>query len=334
MSRINIRRLESPRFDAGNVVPYQVRSGFVLYALQFTLTGAITATAANNTRPATRRGDEWGLIRRLQLKVNEEERVNLSGDELWWLNRHWFNKTPQVSNQLSNTAVANPAFNSTLILPFFMPRSFRPQDTLLDTSRFESVQLDITWGSHLDINNLATGFTTAPVLRVQAIEDTGRRGGDFWSRYLLRRETDPPGANANWAHDLAVDRTYRRLWINTRNASAVDVGTIINSMKVYSGGINFFEAPFADARETFDLLHGAPDNFVRGNATNPGIYEPLRQNDFNAIDGWATIDFALDGQLTSAPDTYGFSKFTLEADVAAAGKIITIEETVKVPRAA
>jgi hypothetical protein len=350
MGRQQIRQLETPVLSSSDVKPYQVKSGYVLVALAITISGQLTCTSGNNTIANLKRGDEWGWLKRLTLKANEDLRVNVTGDELWWLNRHWTGRTPKLSVQLGNGS-ANPTFKSTLLLPFAMPRSQRPQDTYLDTSRYQNVEMEFTTGTFTDISNGATAFTVNPSVTVVAVEDTGRRGDQFWNRYLLRRESDISAANSDFRHLLGVDKTYRRLFVNTRDSSGNDSASIANRLKLFSGALNFTDGPAYDLRETFDLFHATPDffdpstgatvsgqtvtgsNVSTGTITiNSGDYATIRQNTINAIGGWTTLDFALDGGLSSGIDTYGFTDFSLGVDAAAAGKIVTIEETVAVPR--
>jgi hypothetical protein len=335
MGQVRTRQLQNIPFDANNLTQYKIESGKVCYYLRFTLSGAITCTDVNNTSANARRGDEWGLLKRLQLKLDDEV-VNIAGDELWWLNRHWFSKNPAVSTVLgAGAGNANPAFSSTLILPFFMPRSFRPEDTLVHFGRTERPEITATWGTWTDVNASATGFTTAPTLRVQICEDEDRMEGvKFWKRYLLRREFDPTGANADFYAAMGVNRTYRRILVNSRNNAvpAADAGNIINRFKLYSGSVTYHESPWIDDREGTDLMGASPDNFVRA-ATAAGSYERIRQNALNSIDGWNMLDFSPAGKLSQCPDTYGLSQFGFNFDVSAAGKIVTIEESVEVPRA-
>lgn len=336
MGQIYQRKLSTVQTTLNGVSTYRIDASGVIYGIALTLAGQLLVAAADNTAANTRRGDEWGIIKNIRLFAGSELRVDLSGDELWWLNRQWFGQSPRLSTQLGDTTVTNAAFGSTLVLPFFTPGAVRPHDTLLNPANYDQIRLEVTWGDAKDINaNATNGFAgvTQPSLNLHIAEDSERvaDGKVYVPRYILRREIDASGANSALDMQLSTDRTFFRLHLNTRDTStpALDDGGVLNSLKLISGAREYYSSDYSTARDMYNLIGEVPTGLVLTDTAD--VYRSVRVNTANKTDGWASLGLAYDGSYLSGIATYGLSTFKATLNVAKAGKIVAIEESAIFP---
>ena len=321
--QIRNRNQKTVAYSAGNKVSEDLSRGMVYRELQLTLAGQLTATTANNVYANILRGDEWALVKKIEIIANGTQTIkSLSGASLRWLNFFWFGSSPQIS-PLLGAGGANPTFESTMILPFWMPRSVRPIDTCLDSRILSDLKVEITWGSHTDIAAAATGFTTAPTLRVDSLEAFGI-DGQFAMWRLWEIEKTITATTANYQVQLPVGGMFRGFHMIATDAG-VEQGDILNNMKWKSGTTVFADVKDNVLRATAAARYGLPrehngvayhDNFIGNNNDYEGNYH---------------YDHVTDGMLTEAIDTAGFSEHELELDVTVGGgttKLIIIPSQV------
>jgi len=296
------------------IVPYSINNkeskdlsrGMVYRELYLNLSGAITALAGANVYADILPGDEWACVKRLEIVANGTDVLrSLSGNALRWLNLFQFGAFPQVS-PLLGAGGANPAFDSTIVLPFWMPNSVHPIDTALDSRELSALTIEITWGSFVDILAAASAWTTEPTLDVYSLESFNVKGPFNQSRIFPIEETIT-ASNTQHKVRLPVNNMYRGLLINTTDAG-VDDGDIINNIKIISGSTVFRDY----SEEVLDALkfRAGLDRGFSGTA-----YDDYAIGDGNSIDGWYWLDFVTDGYLTEAIDTLGFSEFEIELDL-------------------
>lgn len=317
VQKVRHRKQTTVAYQSNQTVSEKLERGFIVRELYLRLNGAPTLTAPNNTAANTKKGDEWAIIKELRLVANGTDVIKvLSGNELWWLNYHLFRKAPKVTAALGDGATANPAFDSTLILPFSMPDSKFPFDTVLDTARFSTLTLEVQWGSYTDINATATGWTTLPTLEVYGYESFGITVNP--SQWRVYKQThDVPASNTKMKIDLTTGVMYKGFLLNMDHAGADDK-TLLNNVKVISGTTVFFDMPGEMIRELHDLKNGCVRSFS-GTA-----YDDLRIGNNNDRGAWYYVDLAKDGLMTEIIDTLGLSSFYLELDVLKAAGVTTL----------
>jgi hypothetical protein len=279
------------------------------------LTGAPTLTAVNNTQAKTLIGDEWGVVRRIQLIANNTDVLkSLTGNQLWWLNYFLYGTPPPVTPAIGDEATANAPFESTLILPCWLPRSVRPFDTALDARELSDLKLEIQWGNYDDINGDASAWTTEPQINVYSLESF-LASGPFSQYRAYSMEDAITATNPQFEILLPVGPMYRSFLINTTDAGK-DSALILNNLKVISGSTVYADLD-AELLHQMTRLRGST---VRFWSDSDDAYDPLRRGStYNDIDGWYYLDLVTDGFNTEAIDTLGFSEFKLELDVTIGG---------------
>lgn len=305
--QVRQRKQTTVEFSANNKKNEKLSRGMVYRELYLLLSGAATVLAANNTQANTAKGDEWGVVKRIDIVANGTDVIkSISGDALWELNYYQIG-VPRVSSLLGDGATANPTFSSLLVLPFWSPKSIRPIDTALDSRELSDLTIEVTWGTYTDINSAATGFTTEPKLEVYSLESFGVVGPFSQSRTFEIQKV-VTSSQTQFQIDLPIGGMYRAFLINTTDAG-VDDGDIINNIKLVSGTTYFFDLKEEVLQDIFPLRNALARNF------NGQGYSDHRISTSNSRDGWYYIDLVTDGMQSEALDTLGLSEIKLELDV-------------------
>jgi len=300
------------QFSVNNKISEDLSRGMVMRELHLHLTGAATTTAGNNTAANTQRGDEWGVVKRIDIIANGTDTIkSITGTQLRWYNLMVYHVNPKVSVALGDGATANPAFASTLILPFWSPNSISPIDTALDTRQLSSLKAEVTWGTFTDVNSAATAWTTEPSLRIDALESFGVAGPFAQSRMFQIQKTIT-ASSTNFQVQLPVGPMYRGFLINFTDAGADD-GDVLNNFQWKSGTTVFADISEAILEDVHALRHGIQRGF------SGAAYDDYMIGDDNSQDGWYMYDHVTDGYQTEALDTLGFSEHELELDVTVGG---------------
>jgi hypothetical protein len=309
--QVRRRKQASIPFQINSMVSRPLARGMIYREIYLKLIGAPTLAGANNTQATTLIGDEWGVVKRIDLVANNTDVIrSFSGNQLWWINYFLYGVPAQVTPAVGDGATANVPFVSSLIIPCWMPRSLRPMDTALDARELSDLKIDITWGTFTDINASASAWTVEPYIEVHSLESF-LASGPFsqWRVYAMEKEIT--ATNAQFQVILPVGPMYRGFILNTTDAGK-DVGTILNNFKVVSGTTVYANIPEA-------LLHEIDPrraSIIRTWDDGGGVYDPMRRGStYNSIAGWYFYDHVTDGYLTEAIDTIGFSEFQLELDV-------------------
>jgi len=286
--------------------------GYVYRELYLRLTGAPTLLAANNTLANTQRGDEWGVVKRIEIIANGTDVLrSIDGNALRWMNLLWYGVQPKQTFTLGDGAAVNPAFDSTLILPFWLPRSAHPLDTALDSSELSSLEIAITWGTFTDINSAATAWTTLPSMDVISLESFGMTGPFSQLRQWVIQK-DISATSPRFIIDLPTGNMFRGFLLNTTEPANIDDAAVLNNFKLIAG-----TTVFADMAEQplFDVEQ-ARNSIVRmfaGGAA--GGYTADQRSANSNREAWYLYDHVTDGRLAEAIDTLGFSEFKMELDV-------------------
>lgn len=311
--QVRVAEQNAVQFTANGRRFEELRRGVIYRELALRLNGTLTVAAANNTAANTLAGDEWAVVDRINIKANNNDVLKtVRGRHLRWLQYYLYGTFPlKTIGQIGDGATLNPAFDSTLILPFWQPRSRHPFDTVLDASVLANLRIEIDWLDHLAINALATGFADPPTLTPVSMESFGVRG-PFSAWRLFDITETPSGANAQFQVRLPLGPRYRGFFIEQ------STNTLINRVRLKSGHVTYFDLPWAylntslfDQRRATHVQQALTAN-ARWRASTAANDAHIR---------YAFIDLVHDGLLTESIDTLGFSEFILEFDVSGAGTL-------------
>lgn len=280
--------------------------GMIYREVYLTLAGTLTVTAGNNTAAKTKRGDEWAVVKKVEIIANNTDVIkSIDGPALYMLNYFLYGTWPQVTALLGDGATANPAFKSTLILPFWMPRSIRPLDTALDSRRLSDLKVKITWGTHTDINGDASGFTVAPSVTVDSLESFNLPVDSEFSQWrIFKQEVTNTATNAAFQIKQDVGKMFRGFMINTTRDGA-DVSDILNKF-TWQSGTTIFAQRNANVMQQVHRIR---------NTLEYSTASPQKGTTFNKLGGWYFYDHVTDGMNTECIDTLGLSEHELELDV-------------------
>lgn len=282
-----------------------------------------TLTAGNNTLANTAKGDEWGVIKRIRIVANSSDvLLDLSGDQLWFVNRQAYGVRPIVSSNLGNATTANPSINSTLIIPLWATRAGKPMDSVFDSGGLTDFRCEITWGTFTDINSAATAWTNAPIVTVSSHENELTPA--FYPslvRRTIAQQQIVSGSSTNFRFPLDVGPLYRGFLINvTTNASpAVDTPEIISNVRLVSGSTIFVDLDDDTLQQVGMIRQGNQMNQMQSNAAPAVGYNPNVRINLSANElAWYDLDLVTDGYLSECINTTRFNEFYLEFAVASA----------------
>lgn len=339
--QVRRRRQKIIQYEENSIVPENLGRGMVYRELYLKLHGSFTPTAAvDHTPDHIMCGDEWGVVKRIQLIANNTDVIkSFSGNELWWLNYFMYGVPPHITPELGDaSAAAAIPFTSCLILPLWMPRSLRPMDTALDARELSDLKLEITWGDLQDILEIDAGaanaWTVEPTIEIHSLESYNVSGPfSQWRVYKIQKTIT--GVEPQFQVILPVGPMYRGFLINTTQYDAllpgpgqVDAPGVMSNFKILSGSTVFADVPTAILDQIDSWQRSSIINPFDSNAALPAVPAVAATTDYdhmksgivsNNRGAWYFYDHVTDGFLTEAIDTLGFSEFSLELNVTNAG---------------
>lgn len=123
-------------------------------------------------------------------------------------------------------AVAAGTYRMDLPLWFIDPLAKRPEDTILDTARYRSVQLDIQMGTVADLLGVVGDSAASYTLDCYVVRQRGRLPEKGRPIVLLERGIVQPTNPANQTYfdlERASDLAYKRLMLFTTNSASAGV---------------------------------------------------------------------------------------------------------------
>lgn len=307
----------------------QLNKSLLYRELMLRLTGQITCAGASNTVANTKQGDEWNVISKIEIIANGADVLfSMSGQQLAKYNRIGLGNNKRVVVALGDGATVNPAFDTTLILPFWSWRGARPFDTALDSSAFSDFRLEVTFGTFTDVNSAASAFTVNPSIEVGSHESAmpaAADGGPVALRRTIVQQLAVPGVSAALRFPLDVGPRYSSFIINTKDAAGtpVDSTGIISNVKLQSGSTVFVDISEAMLRQWGQLRH---DIAFGQEKDSTGILRSVSYDVSSSAnqDAWYFLNLCTDGLFTESIDTSQFNEFYMEFVTLAAGTIFVI----------
>lgn len=162
-----LRHMNTLDFGSNQRRTIELERNESLIGLCLNLRGQLTLTAGNNTRALTERGDEWGVVRRLEVIANNHTRLfSVPGWMLPWIEAYDLGNGPNLSLNIGD-AGATPTFDSSVFCYFSPPRM--NLQTPLDTKALDSFRVEVDWGSYLNVNATSTAFEAEPIMDIYGL---------------------------------------------------------------------------------------------------------------------------------------------------------------------
>lgn len=163
------------------------------------------------------------IVKNVMLKTDRGEIIcNLPGRALYKIAIY---QTGQVPN-ITTLAAANGTYRVTLPINFSDKALNRPCDTILDTARYQSVSLQITYGTVADLFSTVGTSTNVATLDIEVERTLGRLPQQgmpiFHINYDFRQPVD---ANVNTIIDLerSADMSVKRLYVHSGTSGSAGV---------------------------------------------------------------------------------------------------------------
>lgn len=315
----------------------QLNKSLAYRELYVRLTAQPTLSAANNTVALTAKGDEWGVIKRIRILANSSDvLIDISGDQLWWLNRQYFGNNPRPVVGMGDATTANPSIDSTLVIPLWATRAGKPMDSVFDSGGLTDLRTEVTWGTFTDINANASAWTQQPQLTISSHEN--ELTAAFYPPLIKRQVAQQliaAGTSTNFRFNLDVGPLYRGFLINfaTNATPAVDTPALFSNVRLISGSTIFVDLDEATLQSAMTLRSDTPFGVEFTSAGVP-YQTNLRVNASANPKAWYNLDLVTDGYLSEAINTARFNEFYLEFNIASACQVNVISQQFLVnPRA-
>lgn len=322
---VNRKQISHAWPGANQVSIQQLNKSLAYRDITIRLAGQSTLLAANNTVANTLKGDEWAIIKRVRILANSSDILfDITGDQLWWLNRYWFGNKPLITVGFGDGVTANPAFNSVLVLPFWALRCGKPMDSVFDSGGLTDFRMEITWGTFTDINAAATAWTAAPTLTVSSQENELTPA--FYPPLVKRQISQQllvAGPSTNFRFNLDVGPLFRGMLINACNSGAPfpDTPGLITNIRLVSGSTIFVDLDEVTLNQMGILKASIPFAIEKVVTTGLGFYPSPRISASSDERAWYNLDLVTDGYLSECINTARFNEFYLEFAVSGACQI-------------
>lgn len=242
---------------------------------------------------ALKTGGFWNLVKKLNIIADGSDYFkSIPGIKIPLNTLIADGKLPPKSETVTPNQTALSGYNTGFVY-FAIPRSLRPHDTILKGNNFNSLDLEITWGTSAD---LGTGFTVEDA----EIEIIGSEVLDYKDVAGFYKESteiiDIESDNDNKIVKLNVDKQYRSIKLLAL-ADGVGNDSILKNIQVKHDSFVFKNI---DAT----MLKLQNENFYGLQSTIAGLY---------------VIEFCPRGYLTDRVIANGFANFHLDLNVVKQG---------------
>jgi len=319
-------------FAAGTTMTMDLARGNLQKGLVLRLQGTFTTTsaiAAAGIRP----GDEWGLIKRVEVEVNGDVVRSIPGECLRPMQRELGFGKPRLSPAWLPTATNTViAFDSSVVIPYILLGMANPFDTLLDTRTMTSYRLRITWGQITDVvvSTNVTANTVNPTLETYCLEiqpDPSAKPVSYSRLAMKYTEFRTVPISSGYKLGLERDRLYVGLLIGCRDSSNNDLVGAIKNLRLTAGNAIFRDLPWAVARD-LARYEGEIDQTTLADGTMLRVDASTN----TSSDAWCFLDLTAEGLYQEALDTRGWSEFWLNLETTAAiDKLIVVPIFLELP---
>jgi hypothetical protein len=252
------------------------------------------------------------LIRKIFFKTDRGELIcNEGARALFYLATYRFGTRPQIGTLAAATAVYD------VYIPLFFADMYmvRPEDTILDTSRYKSLDLEIQLGTVADLYSAPGTASITAICDVDVERTYGALPEKAKPHFFIAYDHRPPqdaSVNPNIELEKSVDLSFKRLLLFTGDTGSAGVPWSGNANDTYPQKTNIQD------QERFiekDRVH----------KTVQAINKTVALLETNMA-GVEVYDFVMDKSITSALSSGDKSslQLALTQSGAAAGAIITL----------
>lgn len=288
MSRVFSRRIGSIPFELNGIKTPDslLPRDDVIRAYPCRLSGDVTIATAVSVPDVDA---PWSLIKQVDIIVGGVTVRVMDGPAIARMNHFYFGAEP---TKLVPTAIGTFAFTGDFYIPFALPRSIRPIDTVLDPRGTSSIEFRVRWGALADYGTNVTAIANAS-LEIFTEEVKGFNGGLPGRFRILFTERDITAVNPAFNIDLNSGIIYRGFLFRQTNAG-VPVDSIVNNVKIFAGSEIFLDLKAYKLREVAKREFGLETHPI----------------------GYLMYEFPRDGFMTQSLDSRGIENLKLELDVA------------------
>jgi hypothetical protein len=260
---------------------------------QYILT--LKATVVNGATPVYFNDNLFNLINSIRLVGNGNVNLKQIPAEKLVYNSI-INKGIKGKTSIVKTASGTFEQYQTATIDLIVPDSFRPEDTLLNTKVFDTLNLEVNWA---DSVALGTGVTVESAsLEVSSFQMIGFEGNldkrvayykEVGSKYSVTADSD------NYLITLPVQQFYEGFLLTAKKANLLN-SNIIKNIRIKSGTTIFIDLPAETIQRENEFSAG-----IKSDVSNEGLYY---------------LDFTPRGYLTDMLNTVvkdgGFNTLELE----------------------
>lgn len=324
--------------------------GMILREVILTISGTITyGSAAHNTPSTLGRGDEFSAIDRIDIVVNGTDAIRtFYGWQLKMIQRLLYGSVPRFAPELGDATQTTVQVRTSVIVPIWMPLSFKPMDTALDTSMLQDLRVDIVPNALLGINktNAPTAFSLTVDVSTAESYGVQLQAADC-RMWQISKAAE---ANSNLQIQLPPNALYRGLLVNVADSglsTATDKAPYnlvsgaaqgVTNLKVRSGQHVFHDMNMLTQSDWQRQRLGWMDQKVQSvaasaalNLVSPNFLRQVKSALADA-EAWTFVDFCQDGYLGEGIDSVGLSELIVEMDCTLAAGIITTIPVAIYPR--
>ena len=237
---LNLRYLSRPiktfTYSSNETQSFDLPRNYAYAQLDFRLAGTLTIGTAAGTALLNR--NPLGLIKKISIIADGKDTIkSITGADAYELNII----DKKVSPELTATGLttAAHAFDAYFTIDFALDKHAKNRlDTLLQSSRLATFQIEVQWGTDTDMVTKDSGTTLAlssTSLEISAIEVIGfaqDKGFLLNKEYII--DTTVSASSSELQIDLPVGNSFRRLVIIASDAG-VREDDIINNLTLKSG---------------------------------------------------------------------------------------------------
>jgi hypothetical protein len=299
MARIYKRVEGDINFQASTMKTLELSRNY--YVTKYIL--ELTAEVTNGAAPVYFNDNLFRLINNLTLVANGSVNIKQIPAEKLIYNSH-YDVGRIIYSDITKTASGTFIQKQVAELYMVIPNQLRPEDTILNTSRFDTLNLNVNWA---DSNAIGTGVTVNSArLSVYSSQLIGymRNKGEKTSYYKeVASKYNVIANNNNYLIKLDVNQMYNGFLITAMKDNLL-TNNVIKNIRIKSGTVVFIDQPASVIQ-----WENLSDAKIFSQSAITGMYyldfTPRSRlsdmlNTVQAMGGFNTLELELDVQNTNA----------------------------------
>lgn len=307
--------------------PFKIDRSFMYRSLNLRLRATMITSGAS-VAGSLGAGDEWAVVKNIQLIANGGNVLrSITGEQLVIMNYLLQGYVKDL-----NTIIDSSTNGATLTLDSVQPMWMctpgdigkTPIDTTLNATLLDDLYLQVTWGTHTDVNASASSFSSTPTIEVSAdlayFLDTRINPAFNLTQLGSRFTSNIAASGAGTAAPnitLPVSQVYAFLLFNSKNTGTTQDSSAANAIGtiVIQSGVNQFY--------NFDAKLERRMNAFRMRLPKMSFADFLT-NTKNVYDAWTLIKFPRYWLNSESFNTRGFQNCDMYVQNAAASQAMDL----------